>query len=124
MRVMENWHHFRFVHEYAAIYLAASIESILEELVTKCLEWNRGHKDKPLTSALLEEVVASSSDFWGLFQPYSHLSSCRTAAGLAVPSSLEEVTGATANGSQAMSRSGEYRAQISMHTIRYIYLLR
>ena len=88
----------RFVHEYAAIYLAASMESILEELVTKCLEWNRGHKGtadsyKPLTSALLEQVVASSSDFWGLFQPYSHLSSCRTAAGLSIPSNLEEVTG-------------------------------
>ena len=90
------------------------MESILEELVTKCLEWNRGHKGtadsyKPLTSALLEQVVASSSDFWGLFQPYSHLSSCRTAAGLSIPSNLEEVTGSAtmSSGSQAMSRSGQ-----------------
>ena len=82
----------KFVHEFAAIYLTASIESLLEELVAKCLDVCGKGNDFKMTSTLLEQVVATSSDFWGLFQPYSHLSSCRTAAGLAIPSCLEEMT--------------------------------
>ena len=82
----------RFIHEFAAIYLTAAIETILEELITKCLDiGNRGGEFK-LSATILEQVVAMSSDFWGLFQPYSHLSSCRTSTGLAIPSCLEEYT--------------------------------
>ena len=82
----------RFIHEFAAIYLTAAIETILEELITKCLDiGNRGGEFK-LSATLLEQVVSMSSDFWGLFQPYSHLSSCRTSTGLAIPSCLEEYT--------------------------------
>ena len=82
----------RFIHEFAAIYLTAAIETILEELITKCLDiGNRGGEFK-LSATILEQVVAMSSDFWGLFQPYSHLSSCRTSTGLAIPSCLEEFT--------------------------------
>ena len=82
----------RFIHEFAAIYLTAAIETVLEELITKCLEIGGRGGEFKLSATLLEQVVGMSSDFWGLFQPYSHLSSCRTSTGLAIPSCLEEFT--------------------------------
>ena len=99
----------RFIHEFAAIYLTAAIETILEELITKCLDIGHRGGDFKLSATLLEQVVAMSSDFWGLFQPYSHLSSCRTSAGLAIPSCLEEYT--KTGGSSSMGRSISSHAQ-------------
>ena len=99
----------RFIHEFAAIYLTAAIETILEELITKCLDIGNRGGDFKLSATLLEQVVAMSSDFWGLFQPYSHLSSCRTSAGLAIPSCLEEFT--KGGGSSSMGRSMGGHAQ-------------
>ena len=83
----------RFVHELGAIYLTAAIESVLEELIARCLEvggcctdgLNAGNREVKVNAALLEQTVSVSSDFWGIFQPYSHLSSCRTSAGLSIP---------------------------------------
>ena len=93
----------RFIHEFAAIYLTAAIETILEELITKCLDIGTRGGDFKLSATVLEQVVAMSSDFWGLFQPYSHLSSCRTSTGLAIPSCLEEFT--KGGGASSMGRS-------------------
>ena len=95
----------RFIHEFAAIYLTAAIETILEELITKCLEIGGHGGDFKLSATLLEQVVAMSSDFWGLFQPYSHLSSCRTSNGLAIPSCLEELAKGGSGGGGAASSS-------------------
>jgi hypothetical protein len=67
------------VHEIAAIYLTAAIESVLEELTARCLEVGGccidglGNRDVKLTAGLLEQTVSVSPDFWGIFQPYSHL---------------------------------------------------
>jgi hypothetical protein len=88
----------RFVHELGAIYLTAAIESVLEELIARCLEvggccndgLNAGNREVKVNAALLEQTVSVSSDFWGIFQPYSHLSSCRTSAGLSIPRCFEE----------------------------------
>ena len=78
----------KFVHEMAAIYLTAGIETIMEDLVAKCLE--AVGSSSRICSSLLEQTISSNSDYWGLFQPYSHLSSCRTANGLDMPRGLLE----------------------------------
>jgi ankyrin repeat/BTB/POZ domain-containing protein 2 len=93
----------RFVHEQGAIYLTAAVESVLEELMARCLEvggcndtlggLNNGNREVKVNAALLEQTVSVSSDFWGVFQPYSHLSSCRTSAGLSIPRCFEEYVG-------------------------------
>jgi len=49
-----------------------------------------------VNAALLEQTVSMSADFWGIFQPYSHLSSCRTANSLAIPRCFEEHVGSGA----------------------------
>ncbi|CAG0917016.1 unnamed protein product [Notodromas monacha] len=73
----------RFIHEYAAIYLAAGLENLLEEIVSQCMPHD---PESMLTTAVLEAAIAANADFWGLLQPYAHLSSGRTAAGaLALP---------------------------------------
>ena len=106
----------RFVHELGAIYLTAAIESVLEELIARCLEvggcgLNGGHRDVSvkLNAALLEQTVSVSSDFWGIFQPYSHLSSCRTSAGLSIPRCFEEFVG----GGSAVAAGGHGAAVAS-----------
>lgn len=74
----------KFIQEYAAVYLTAGLENILEEVVSLCLA-----SAPEVTTAVLEQVVASSPQLWGIFQPYAHLSSCRTAKGnLLVPKCL------------------------------------
>lgn len=79
----------RFVHELSAIFMTAGIETILEDLIAKSLEAGGGSSVK-ISACLLEQTVAGNSDYWGLFQPYSHLSSCRTANGLDMPRALLE----------------------------------
>ena len=71
-----------------AIYLTAGIETIMEDLVAKCMESGTGSPSNRVSSSILESTVASNSDYWGLFQPYSHLSSCRTTNGLDMPRAL------------------------------------
>ncbi|XP_042902345.1 ankyrin repeat and BTB/POZ domain-containing protein 2 [Parasteatoda tepidariorum] len=65
-----------FVHQYAAIYLTAAIENLLEEIVLQCMPL-----DGMFTATMLETAISNSSDFWGLFQPFSHLNAGRTATG-------------------------------------------
>ena len=75
----------RMVHEYAAVYLTAAVECLLEELVARALP----AAGAPLTAALLDHAVATSPEFWGLLQPYAHLNAGRTASGaLALPRSI------------------------------------
>ena len=71
----------KFIQEYAAVYLTAALENILEEVLSQCLM-----TANEVTTAILEHTISSSPDLWGIFQPYAHLSSCRTAKGtLSVP---------------------------------------
>ncbi|KAF0295250.1 Ankyrin repeat and BTB/POZ domain-containing protein 2 [Amphibalanus amphitrite] len=73
----------KFVHEYAAVYLAAGMENLLEEMVLLSLP---GDPHAMLTASTLEHSIANSGDFWGLLQPYAHLNAGRTASGaLALP---------------------------------------
>ena len=63
---------------YAAVYLAAGMENLLEEMVLLSLP---GDPHAMLTASALEHSIANSGDFWGLLQPYAHLNAGRTASG-------------------------------------------
>ncbi|XP_038110424.1 uncharacterized protein LOC6032411 isoform X1 [Culex quinquefasciatus] len=68
----------RFVHEYAAVYLCAGLENLLEEIFLQCLPTD---PTATLTSSGLEHAIAGSGDLWGLLQPYAHLNAGRVASG-------------------------------------------
>ncbi|XP_015184220.1 PREDICTED: ankyrin repeat and BTB/POZ domain-containing protein BTBD11 isoform X1 [Polistes dominula] len=73
----------RMVHEYAAVYLTAGIENLLEEILLQCMPTE---PHTTLTATMLEHVIANSGDLWGLLQPYAHLNAGRIASGaLAMP---------------------------------------
>ncbi|XP_063980127.1 ankyrin repeat and BTB/POZ domain-containing protein 3 isoform X1 [Diachasmimorpha longicaudata] len=73
----------RMIHEYAAIYLAAGVENLLEEILLQCLPTE---PHTTLTATMLEHAIANSGDLWGLLQPYAHLNAGRIASGaLAMP---------------------------------------
>ncbi|EZA49690.1 hypothetical protein DMN91_012768 [Ooceraea biroi] len=73
----------RMIHEYAAIYLTAGIENLLEEILLQCVPTE---PHTTLTATMLEHAIANSGDLWGLLQPYAHLNAGRTASGaLAMP---------------------------------------
>ncbi|XP_015588276.1 ankyrin repeat and BTB/POZ domain-containing protein 2 isoform X2 [Cephus cinctus] len=73
----------KMVHEYAAIYLAAGIENLLEEILLQCLP---SEQHTTLTATMLEHAIANNGDLWGLLQPYAHLNAGRIASGaLAMP---------------------------------------
>lgn len=103
----------KFVHEMAAIYLTAGIETIMEDLVAKCME--AAGAASRINSSILEQTVASNSDYWGLFQPYSHLSSCRTANGLDMPRGLLDYSN-EARGHPASQANGKTLGQVLLTT--------
>ncbi|MGH0141186.1 UNVERIFIED_CONTAM: hypothetical protein FKN15_010714 [Acipenser sinensis] len=59
------------IHEHAAIYLAAALESLLEEVCGRLLSAQSGGS---LDEKALEHVLNNDAELWGLFQPYQHLS--------------------------------------------------
>lgn len=67
----------KFIHEYAAVYLCAGIENLLEEIALQC---------NGSTAAALDQCISNSGDVWGLLQPFAHLNAGRVASGaLALP---------------------------------------
>ncbi|RWS14411.1 ankyrin repeat and BTB/POZ domain-containing protein 2-like protein [Dinothrombium tinctorium] len=70
-----------FVHDFAAIYLTAAIENLLEEIVLLCLSLNN---ETIVTIQVLDNCIANSPDLWGILQPYAHLNAGRTANGALV----------------------------------------
>lgn len=68
----------KFIHEYAAVYLCAGMENLLEEILLQCLT---SDTTTALTPTGLEHAIASSGDLWGLLQPYAHLNAGRVASG-------------------------------------------
>jgi ankyrin repeat/BTB/POZ domain-containing protein 2 len=75
----------RFVHEFAAIHLTASMENLIEEILGQSLNnisINSNEGTNPiLTAALLDKAISNNGDLWGLLQPYAHLNSGRTSSG-------------------------------------------
>ncbi|XP_032574611.1 ankyrin repeat and BTB/POZ domain-containing protein 2 isoform X2 [Drosophila sechellia] len=88
----------KFIHEYAAVYLCAGIENLLEEIALQC---------NGTTAAALDQGIASSGDVWGLLQPFAHLNAGRIASGaLALPrwaNSLDQV----------IASSGDFRGHLA-----------
>ncbi|KAL0114030.1 hypothetical protein PUN28_011389 [Cardiocondyla obscurior] len=98
----------RMIHEYAAIYLTAGIENLLEEILLQCVPTE---PHTTLTATMLEHAIANSGDLWGLLQPYAHLNAGRTASGaLAMP----RWASVSSLNSSSSSRSGREVAQSAL----------
>ncbi|XP_031714880.1 ankyrin repeat and BTB/POZ domain-containing protein BTBD11-A isoform X1 [Anarrhichthys ocellatus] len=80
------------IHEHAAIYLTACMESLFREVFSRVLrsalvERNNGIPKFTLES--LEQAINSDSEIWGLLQPYQHLICGKNSSGvLSLPESL------------------------------------
>ncbi len=68
----------KLVHEYAAIYLCAGFENLLEEIILQCMP---AEPTAQITAMGLEQSIASSGDLWGLLQPFVHLNAGRVSSG-------------------------------------------
>uniref|UniRef100_A0A1I8NA82 BTB domain-containing protein n=2 Tax=Musca domestica TaxID=7370 RepID=A0A1I8NA82_MUSDO len=68
----------KFIHEYAAVYLCAGMENLLEEILLQCFP---ADSSQQLTAAALEHAISLSGDMWGLLQPFAHLNAGRIASG-------------------------------------------
>lgn len=91
----------RFVHEYAAVYLTAGMENLLEEILLLAIPTDA---TVHLTAPALESAIGSCGDLWGLLQPYAHLNAGRTASGaLTIPRWPNGIVGSNANLSSAAS---------------------
>lgn len=77
------------VHEYAAVYLAACMESLMEEVAGRALQAvltvqeqrDAGLACCPVTVDLLEGAVNNEPELWGLLQVYEHLICGKNATG-------------------------------------------
>ncbi len=71
------------VHEYAAVCLAACLESLMEEVAGRALQAARLTAEEeergggvtccPVTAELLEGAANNDAELWGLLQVYEHL---------------------------------------------------
>ncbi|KAM7358106.1 ankyrin repeat and BTB/POZ domain-containing protein 2 isoform 2-T3 [Cochliomyia hominivorax] len=68
----------KFIHEYAAVYLCAGIENLLEEILLQCFPTD---STSQLKASTLEHAISISGDMWGLLQPFAHLNAGRIASG-------------------------------------------
>lgn len=68
----------KLVHEYAAVYLCAGFENLLEEILLQSMP---SECTVSLTAMGLEHAIANSGDLWGLLQPFVHLNAGRIASG-------------------------------------------
>lgn len=64
------------IHEHAAIYLTACLESLFREVFGRVLRSTLLERDNgipKLTVEALEQAINNDSEVWGLLQPYQHL---------------------------------------------------
>lgn len=88
-----------FTNRYAAIYLCAGMETLLEEIALTAAGCSAGGASggaggtggvggaagaggASVTPAAIDHAVANTADLWGLLQPYSHLNAGRIASGI------------------------------------------
>ncbi|XP_070784961.1 ankyrin repeat and BTB/POZ domain-containing protein 3-A isoform X1 [Enoplosus armatus] len=64
------------IHEHAAIYLTACMESLFREVFSRVLRSALVERDNGIpkfTLESLEQAINNDSEIWGLLQPYQHL---------------------------------------------------
>ena len=106
----------KYIQNQAAIYLTAGMESILEKVLSCCMEM--AGRDTFLSAPLLEQAVAANGDLWGMFQPYAHLSSSRISSGtLTLASSVETVIGGG-----GMAENGSRQSKANERNVKQILL--
>uniref|UniRef100_A0A4W3I3L9 Ankyrin repeat and BTB/POZ domain-containing protein BTBD11-like n=1 Tax=Callorhinchus milii TaxID=7868 RepID=A0A4W3I3L9_CALMI len=83
------------IHQHAAIYLAACMENLLEEVYLRLLE-NLSLQGKSMTEAIekkLEQTISNDAELWGLFRPIEPLICGKNAYGVpCLPSYLSLYT--------------------------------
>ncbi|XP_032361500.1 ankyrin repeat and BTB/POZ domain-containing protein BTBD11-A isoform X2 [Etheostoma spectabile] len=80
------------IHEHAAIYLTACMESLFREVFSRVLRSALVERDNgtpKFTLESLEQAINNDSEIWGLLQPYQHLICGKNSSGvLSLPESL------------------------------------
>lgn len=80
------------IHEHAAIYLTACMESLFREVFSRVLRSALVERDNGIpkfTPESLEQAINNDSEIWGLLQPYQHLICGKNSSGvLSLPESL------------------------------------
>uniref|UniRef100_UPI0037E846E8 ankyrin repeat and BTB/POZ domain-containing protein 3-A isoform X2 n=1 Tax=Semicossyphus pulcher TaxID=241346 RepID=UPI0037E846E8 len=80
------------IHEHAAIYLTACMESLFREVFSRVLRSALVERDNGIpkfTLESLEQAISNDSEIWGLLQPYQHLICGKNSSGvLSLPESL------------------------------------
>uniref|UniRef100_A0A1A8TZ20 BTB (POZ) domain containing 11 n=1 Tax=Nothobranchius furzeri TaxID=105023 RepID=A0A1A8TZ20_NOTFU len=80
------------IHEHAAIYLTACMESLFREVLSRVLRSALVERDNgipKITPESLEQAISNDSEMWGLLQPYQHLICGKNSSGvLSLPESL------------------------------------
>lgn len=64
------------IHEHAAIYLTACMESLFREVLSRVLRSALVERDNGIpkfTLESMEQAISNDSEIWGLLQPYQHL---------------------------------------------------
>ncbi|XP_039665349.1 ankyrin repeat and BTB/POZ domain-containing protein BTBD11-B isoform X2 [Perca fluviatilis] len=93
------------IHEHAAIYLAACMESLFREVYARVLRSALLERDNGIpkfTVEILEQAVNTDSEIWGSLQPWQHLICGKNASGVL---SLPE--GLTLHRDQQQQRAGK-----------------
>uniref|UniRef100_A0A1A7XNK5 BTB (POZ) domain containing 11 n=1 Tax=Iconisemion striatum TaxID=60296 RepID=A0A1A7XNK5_9TELE len=80
------------IHEHAAIYLAACMESLFRDVYARVLRSALLERDNGIpkfTVELLEQAVSGDAEVWGSLQPWQHLICGKNASGvLSLPEGL------------------------------------
>lgn len=106
------------IHEHAAIYLAACMESLFREVVSRVLnsallEESNG-MPATVTVEAFEQAINNDSELYGLLQPYQHLVCGKNASGKSEKKMLwTRATGLLPHGKV-------YTSNIKLYTLNYV----
>ncbi|XP_016320822.1 ankyrin repeat and BTB/POZ domain-containing protein BTBD11-B-like isoform X2 [Sinocyclocheilus anshuiensis] len=104
------------IHEHAAIYLTACMESLFREVFTRVLNSSVVEKDNGIPKFTLEsfeQALSNDSELYGVLLPYQHLTCGKNANGiLSLPDSLS-----LHRNQQCSSKAGDAYTQSEQRTI-------